>query len=142
MKGLEITPEKNLAVQQPDVIITKPKIPQTGKSVGDVVSENFESIINLASQYLEIKKTKTETDNQVKLLEQARMQLATEAEVYCLKKQQETNDVVQRMNIIRGMMADFYEAAQKCAQPITSEDFCKIITEIVNQMGRVGDGNK
>lgn len=144
MKGLSITNRQNAEVKQPEIIISKPQTQPTttGKTAGDVISENFESIVNLASQYMEIKKGKVETDNQVKLLEQARKQLVTEAEVYCMKKDQETKDVVQRMMIIREMMNDFYAAAQQSQQPITSADFRIIITEIVNQMGRVGNGNQ
>ena len=144
MKGLSITNRQNADVKQPEIIISKPQTQPTttGKTAGDVISENFESIVNLASQYMEIKKGKVETDNQVKLLEQARKQLVTEAEVYCMKKDRETKDVVQRMMIIREMMNDFYAAAQQSQQPITSADFRIIITEIVNQMGRVGNGNQ
>ena len=41
------------------------------------------------------------------------------------------------MNVIRLMMQDFY---QQSNQQITSEDFRQIITSIVDQMGRINNG--
>ena len=41
------------------------------------------------------------------------------------------------MNVIRAMIQDFFAHSQG---KLSGYDFCKIITEVVNQMGRVEDG--
>ena len=70
-------------------------------------------------------------------MDKDRQQLLAEAEAYVLKKNADTNSVVERMNLIRLMMQDFY---QQSNQQITSEDFKTIITSIVEQMGKIKNG--
>ena len=67
-------------------------------------------------------------------MEADRKQLLAEAEAYVLKKNADTNSVIERMNLIRMMMQDFY---QQSNQQITGEEFKQIITSIVDQMGRM-----
>ena len=68
-----------------------------------------------------------------------RKTLLAEAEAYAIRKNADTNDVVQKMAIIRGMMQDFYAQSN---QQISGEDFRIIITEIVEQMGKVENGSR
>lgn len=141
MKGFEMIDDQSGNVKQPDLITKPGSVPSStpGKTVGDVLGDNFDSIVKLATDIVEIGRTRIEGHVAVEKMEAARRNLLSEAEAYAIKKHADTNDIVQRMNIIRGMMADFY--AQSNHQ-ITGEDFCKIITEIVNQMGRVEHGGK
>lgn len=107
---------------------------QYGDKLGDAVAENFDKILDLASDIVEIRKMKIQSDAVIAHMQETRKQLLTEAEAYCMKKEKDTKYVVEKMSIVRGMMNDFYR--QKDA-PLTSEDFCKIITEVVNQMCRL-----
>ncbi len=102
--------------------------------LGDAVAENFDKILDLASDIVEIRKMKMQSDAMIAHMQETRKQLLAEAEAYCMKKEKDTKDVVEKMSRVREMMNDFYR--QKDA-PLTSEDFCTIITEVVNQMCRL-----
>jgi len=116
--------------QEPNLPADKPK-PTT---LAGAVTENFDQIINLASQITEIRKLKTMGNIQIKQLQENRKYLLAEAEAYAQKKNADTNDVVQKMNLVRLMMNDFYAQSNGS---LSSEDFRIVITEIVNQMGKV-----
>jgi hypothetical protein len=141
MKGFEMIDDQSGNVKQPDLITKPGSVPSStpGKTVGDVLGDNFDSIMKLATDITEIRKIQVMSHAEVEKMEAARKSLLSEAEAYAIKKHADTNDIVQRMNIIRGMMADFYAQSN---QQITGEDFRIIITEIVNQMGRVEHGGK
>ena len=140
MNGFEIIDDQTSIVEQPKVEITKPgqenqQVAQKTKL--DVVSEGFDNIMKLATEITEIKKMKTQGELILQKMDKDRELLLTEAQAYAEKKNADTKSVVDRMNVIRGMMQDFYAQSN---QQITGEDFRVIITEIVNQMGRVDNG--
>lgn len=140
MNGFEIIDDQASIVEQPKVEITKPgqenqQVAQKTKL--DVVSEGFDNIMKLATEITEIKKMKTQGELILQKMDKDRELLLTEAQAYAEKKNADTKSVVDRMNVIRGMMQDFYAQSN---QQITGEDFRVIITEIVNQMGRVENG--
>ena len=140
MNGFEIIDDQTSIVEQPKVEITKPgqenqQVDQKTKL--DVVSEGFDNIMKLATEITEIKKMKTQGELILQKMDKDRELLLTEAQAYAEKKNADTKSVVDRMNVIRGMMQDFYAQSN---QQITGEDFRVIITEIVNQMGRVENG--
>ena len=140
MNWFEIIDDQTSIVEQPKVEITKPgqenqQVAQKTKL--DVVSEGFDNIMKLATEITEIKKMKTQGELILQKMDKDRELLLTEAQAYAEKKNADTKSVVDRMNVIRGMMQDFYAQSN---QQITGEDFRVIITEIVNQMGRVENG--
>ena len=140
MNGIEINYDQTSIVELPKVEITEPR--QENQQVAhktklDVVSEGFDNIMKLATEITEIKKMKTQGELILQKMDKDRELLLTEAQAYAEKKNADTKSVVDRMNVIRGMMQDFYEQSN---QQITGEDFRVIITEIVNQMGRVENG--
>lgn len=140
MNGFEIIDDQTSIVEQPKVEITKPgqenqQVAQKTKL--DVVLEGFDNIMKLATEITEIKKMKTQGELILQKMDKDRELLLTEAQAYAEKKNADTKSVVDRMNVIRGMMQDFYAQSN---QQITGEDFRVIITEIVNQMGRVENG--
>ena len=75
----------------------------------------------------------------MKLLKAKNESLLAEAERYAKIKVVDTNDVIQKMTLVREMLKDFYAQSN---QQITGEDFRIIITEIVKQMGSVERGGK
>lgn len=132
--------DQNVIVEHPKVEITKPNVDNqqvATKTKLDVVSEGFDNIMKLATEITEIKKMKTQGELILQKMNKDRELLMTEAQAYAEKKNADTKSVVDRMNVIRGMMQDFYAQSN---QQITGEDFRVIITEIVNQMGRVENG--
>lgn len=132
--------DQNVIVEHPKVEITKPNVDNqqvATKTKLDVVSEGFDNIMKLATEITEIKKMKTQGELILQKMDKDRELLMTEAQAYAEKKNADTKSVVDRMNEIRGMMQDFYAQSN---QQITGEDFRVIITEIVNQMGRVENG--
>lgn len=140
MNGFQMEDDQNVIVEHPKVEITKPNVDNqqvATKTKLDVVSEGFDNIMKLATEITEIKKMKTQGELILQKMNKDRELLMTEAQAYAEKKNADTKSVVDRMNVIRGMMQDFYAQSN---QQITGEDFRVIITEIVNQMGRVENG--
>lgn len=103
----------------------------------DALTNNFGTILELVGNVLEMQKMKTASDAVLAKMAEDRKKLLDEAQAYAIKKRADTSSVVERMNVIRSMMQDFY--AQSDGN-MSGEDFCKIITEVVNQMGRVEHG--
>lgn len=138
MKGFEVVKK------EPEAVTSNPQS-NNGKEVeqpqkfGTVLADNFDSIIKLASDLVEIKKMKVQSEAILKKMAEDRKTLLAEAEAYAIRKNADTNDVVQKMAIIRGMMQDFYAQSN---QQISGEDFRIIITEIVEQMGKVENGSR
>lgn len=108
-----------------------------GEKAMDMLSNNFENILNLAGSIAEIQKMKVASEACLAKMREDRKRILDEAQAYAVKKRADTSSVVDRMNVIRSMMQDFYAHSQG---NLSGDDFCKIITEVVNQMGRVEDG--
>lgn len=108
-----------------------------GEKAMDMLSNNFENILNLAGSIVEIQKMKVASEACLAKMAEDRKRILDEAQAYAVKKRADTSSVVDRMNVIRSMMEDFYAHSQG---NLSGDDFCKIITEVVNQMGRVEDG--
>ena len=140
MEGFEIIesgsriPSKNN--DSSPVVIDKGNLTKGDKAM-DMLSNNFENILNLAGSIVEIKKMQVASEACLKKMAEDRKKIVDEAQAYAVKKRADTNSVVDRMNVIRSMMQDFYAHNQG---NLSGDDFCKIITEVVNQMGRVEDG--
>lgn len=108
-----------------------------GAKAMDMLANNFDSILNLAGSIVEIQKMKIASDACLAKMAEDRKRILDEAQAYAIRKKADTSSVVDRMNVIRSMMQDFYAYSQG---NLSGDDFCKIITEVVNQMGRVEDG--
>ena len=128
--------------QNDPIIITKPGKPGQVVSGKDkllgAAADNFGEILRLAEEITEIRKTKVQTEAVIKQMSEYRKTILAEAESYAMKKNADTKSIVDKMNVIRLMMQDFYAQSN---QQLSSEDFRAVITEIVNQMGRVENGN-
>lgn len=111
--------------------------PTKGDKAMDMLSDNFNKILDLAGSIIEIEKMKVASEACLKKMEEDRKRILDEAQAYALKKRSDTNSVVERMNVIRSMMQDFYAHNQG---DLSGDEFCKIITEVVNQMGRIENG--
>lgn len=139
MKGFEMveSSERRLTeVKDKNVMI--PPINKEENRLSNAVADNFDKILGIASDITGIVRMKVQSDAVLAKMQEDRKTLLAETESYVQKKNADTKSVVDRMNVIRFMMQDFY---QQSNQNITGEDFRMIITEIVNQMGRVENGS-
>lgn len=98
------------------------------------VADNFGNILNLANDIVEIKKMSVQSEAIIAKMKEERAILLSEAEAYAKRKNADTTSIVEKMKVIQAMMKDFYQFNNS---NMTSEDFSKVITEIVTQMGRI-----
>lgn len=111
-------------------------VPQNNNSkMVDAVADNFGEILNIASSIVEIEKMKVQSDAVIRKMEEDRKNLLAEAEAYATKKNADANGVVQKMQIVRDMMRDFYECNTNAN--LSGEDFSRIISSIVSEMGKL-----
>jgi hypothetical protein len=146
MKGFELENEAEIIQPEvenlPDVksTTTPSKLGNNGANdnssltITQAVAQNFGKILDLAGDIAEIKKMKVASDAVLAKMAEDRKKLLAEAEAYVIKRNADTKSVIDKMNIIRLMMQDFY---QQNNQKINGEDFRQIITSIVDQMGRI-----
>ena len=118
------------SVEHPDVTISS--LSESAR-MSDAISDNFHHILDLASGIVEIEKVQSEAV--LKHMEASRQQLLSEAEAYAKKKSADTESVVQKMQMVRDMMRDFYQYNNNAN--LSGEDFSRIISSIVSEMGRL-----
>lgn len=104
-----------------------------GVATSIIVNDNLPKIIDLASSIVEIEKMKVASEAVLAKMREDREMLIAEAEAYAKKKNADTSDIVARFTLVRDMMRDFYAAN---TGSMTSEDFQKVITSIIEQMGK------
>ena len=122
---------------QSSLEVSSPKVP-AGNSNGKVpaskiIGDNFPKILELAGGIVEIKKMKVASEATLAKMDKDRLALLAEAEAYAKKKNADTADIVARFTLVRDMMRDFYAAN---TGSMTSEDFQKVISSIIEQMGK------
>lgn len=142
MKGFEIVESGRRMPENSDVLIptsTDKNTPTKGDKAMDMLSDNFDNILNLAGSIIEIKKMKVASEACLKKMAEDQERILAEAHAYAVMKRADTSSVVERMNLVRSMMLDFYAHNNGS---ISGDDFCKIITEVVNQMSRLEDGKR
>ena len=111
--------------------------PTKGDKAMDMLSDNFSNILKLAGDIVEIRKMQVASDACLKKMEEDRNRILVEAQAYAERKRADTSSAVERMNLVRAMMLDFYAHNNGS---MSGDDFCKIIKEVVNQMSRLEDG--
>lgn len=104
------------------------------KEVINSIACNMGNIINLAQNMLELERMKVQSDAILEKMKQDRETLIAEAEAYAKRKNADTNSVVERMRIIQDMMRDFYQYNNSS---MSGEEFSKVISDIITQMGRL-----
>ena len=110
------------------------EINTTSNKITDMLTDNFGNILNLANDIIEMKKMKVQSDAIISKIREERESLLAEAEAYAKRKNADTSSIIEKMKIIQSMIRDFYQFNNSS---MTSEDFSKVITEIVTQMGRI-----
>lgn len=133
--GLNVVESKRRSVSNLDynTVIIENKSNASDKLL-NTVADNFGNILNLANDIVEIKKMSVQSEAIISKMKEDRATLVAEAEAYAKRKNADTTSVVEKMKVIQAMMKDFYQFNNS---NMTSEDFSKVITEIVTQMGRI-----
>ena len=121
------------AVDQGDVAVFHSS--QNNSLIGDAIADNFGQILDLASNIVEIEKMKVQSEAVLKQMEASRKNLLAEAEAYATQKNADTDSVIQKMQMVRDMMRDFYQYNNNAN--LSGEDFSRIISSIVSEMGRL-----
>lgn len=133
--GLKVVESKRRSVSNLD---NNTVIIDNGSNASDrllnSVADNFGNILNLANDIVEIKKMSVQSEAIIAKMKEERAILLAEAEAYAKRKNADTTSIVEKMKVIQAMMKDFYQFNNS---NMTSEDFSKVITEIVTQMGRI-----
>jgi len=120
-------------VDQGDVTVLPSS--QNNSRIVAAIADNFGQILHLASNIVEIEKMKVQSEAVLKQMEESRKNLLAEAEAYATKKNADTDSVVQEMQMVRDMMRDFYQYNNNAN--LSGEDFSRIISSIVSEMGRL-----
>ena len=95
------------------------------------VSDNFNTILQIASDIVSIQKMKAQSEAIIRELDAKGDYLIKEAQAYVAKKEAETNQVIEKMEVIRMMMNDFYKAENP---KITGEQFSNIIIQFIDKI--------
>ena len=106
------------------------------KYEGNIIFDG-KNIFDKEYDIVEIRKMQVASDACLKKMEEDRNRILVEAQAYAERKRADTSSVVERMNLVRAMMLDFYAHNNGS---MSGDDFCKIIKEVVNQMSRLEDG--
>lgn len=110
------------------------KISNQSDKMMNAVADNLGNIINLANDLVEIQRMKVHSDAILEKMKEDRANLIAEAEVYAKRKNADTSSIVERMRVIQEMMKDFYQYNNS---NMTGEEFSKVISDIITQMGRL-----
>lgn len=139
MKGFEIVEaEGRMPKKTPSATpATQSKTSTKGDMAMNMLSDNFENILNLASSIVEVKKMKVASDACLAKMAEDRKMILAEAEAYATRIRADTSSIIARMNVIRAMMQDFYAHS---SGSLSGDEFHRIISEIVNTLGKVEDG--
>ena len=98
------------------------------------VADNFGRILDVASTVVEIQKLQVQAESCVSLLREQRLMLEQETEEYVKKLNAETDSTVNKAEVIRRMMHDYYSAGQS---KLSGEEFSKIISDVLDHMGDI-----
>lgn len=117
-------------VQTPDSALISPKV----NKLAGAVADNFGRILDVACAITEIEKMKVQANVYVTQLREQRLMLEEETRAYVTKIEAETDRTVQKVEVIRRMMQDYYRFGQ---DKLSSSEFSKIISNVLEQMGEL-----
>ena len=122
-------------VKQPDLITKPGSLPAAAspKKFIDVVGDNFDSIMKLATDIARIKETKVKSNALVAELNAKSDALLKEAEAYARKTTASSNAKVQEIDAITRMMSAYNSQINP---QISEEKFYSIITDCIEKIGQ------
>lgn len=116
--------------QTPDSALISPGMDKLAGTVAD----NFGRILDVACAITEIEKMKIQANVYVAQLREQRLMLEEETKAYVRKVEAETDRTVQKVEVIRRMMQDYYRFGQN---KLSSSEFSSIISNVLEQMGEL-----
>jgi len=99
-----------------------------GNRLADALVDNMDSIIDLAKDIADIQRMKVQSEALLEKMEKDKEMLRAEAEVYVMKKNAETKQIIDKMQLARELLKDFYN--QKNTSGVTAEEFSIVIKSI------------
>ena len=99
--------------------------------LSDALAANMEGIISIVKVIVDTQKMKVQSEAVLRKIEADKAMLIAEAEVYVMKKNADIKEIVDKMQIARVMLQDFYK--QKNTSGVTAEEFSTIIKAIFDQ---------
>ncbi|MBD5133060.1 MAG: hypothetical protein HDT38_01095 [Clostridiales bacterium] len=118
----------SLQPQAPGPAIISPGVDK----LAGVAADHFGRILDAACAITEIQQMKVQADICVAQLREQRLMLAEEAKAYVSKIEAETDRTVQKVEVIRRMMQDYYRCGQ---DKLSSEAFSKIVSDVLDRIG-------
>lgn len=109
--------------------------PAQSSRIEAAIADNFNHIIDLVANIVEIGRMKVQSDAVIKQMEETRKQLLAEAKAYAIKKSADTDEAVRKMQVLRDMMRDFYQYNNNAR--LSGEDFSRIISEVINNADKL-----
>lgn len=95
------------------------------------VADNFGRIMDIAATIAEIQKMEVQVNGAISMLREKRLMLEQETEAYVKKLNTETDATIKKVELIRRMMCDYYNAGQS---KLSGEEFSKIISDVLEHM--------
>ncbi len=101
-------------------------------NVLNAVANNFENILGIATDIVEIQKIKEMSEATRMKYEEERKNLQAETECYIARLREKNNYVLSKAELVRKMMQDYYQTKDK---KLSEEVFLQIIQSVINNMG-------
>lgn len=102
--------------------------------LASAAADNFGRILDVAADVVEIQKMQVQADACIGMLREQRLMLEQETEVYVKKLNAETDATVNKVEVIRRMMRDYYSAGNT---KLSGDEFSKIISDVLDHMGNI-----
>ena len=100
----------------------------------NAAANNFDRILDIASSIVETRRMQVQAVACIHMLEEKRKTLVAEAEAYVKRVRTETDATVNKAEVIRRMMQDYYRSGRNS---LTGDEFSRIISDVLNHMGEI-----
>lgn len=102
--------------------------------LASTAADNFDRILDVATTVVEIQKMQVQADACIGMLRENRLMLEQETEAYVKKLNAETDAAVNKVEVIRRMMHDYYTSG---TTKLSGDEFSRIISDILDHMGNL-----
>ena len=103
-------------------------LPAANNKIVDALADNMDSILGIAKDIVAIERMKVQSEAVLKQMEEDRARLREEAKAYVMKKNADTKDAIDKMQMARILLNEFYN--QKSTAGVSAEEFSTVIKSI------------
>ena len=107
-----------------------------GEQLAVAVAGQMDRIVGLAESIMKLQEMKIQSETKVKLIEEERKKIKTEAKAYVEKMKAKNDGIVKKATIIREMMNDYYKTNN---DSLSGDAFSRIIIEVINKLEVTSD---